>query len=120
MLVIIDYWANRKITFLSTMICEGVFRLILFQLCALIVTLIFEIMQPISGFGVARVLDSGNPNFKKGDLVWGRTGWEEYSLLTNFETLFKVQHTDVPLSYYMGILGKLVFFQLINLFFIDV
>ncbi|GMY32920.1 2-alkenal reductase (NADP(+)-dependent)-like [Fagus crenata] len=60
---------------------------------------------PISGFGVAKVLDSGNPNFKKGDLVWGRTGWEEYSLLTNFETLFKVQHTDVPLSYYMGILG---------------
>ena len=40
-----------------------------------------EIMQPIIGFGVAKVLDSGHPNFKKGNLVWGRTGWEEYSLI---------------------------------------
>ena len=29
-----------------------------------------EIMQPIVGFGVAKVVDSGNPKFKKGDLVW--------------------------------------------------
>jgi NADPH-dependent curcumin reductase CurA len=41
-----------------------------------------EIMQPIVGYGVAKVLDSGHPNFKKGDLVWGTTGWEEYSLIT--------------------------------------
>ena len=33
-----------------------------------------EIMQPIDGFGVAKVLDSGHPIFKKGDLVWGTTG----------------------------------------------
>ncbi|KAJ7950723.1 2-alkenal reductase (NADP(+)-dependent) [Quillaja saponaria] len=59
----------------------------------------------ISGCGVAKVLDSGHPNFKKGDIVWGMTGWEEYSLITAPETLFKVQHTDVPLSYYTGILG---------------
>ncbi|GAB4858917.1 hypothetical protein Ancab_010390 [Ancistrocladus abbreviatus] len=26
---------------------------------------------PISGYGVSRVLESGNPNFKKGDFVWG-------------------------------------------------
>lgn len=65
-------------------------------------------MQPITGFGVARVIDSGHPNFKKGDLVWGITGWEEYSLITEPETLFKIEHTDVPLSYYTGILGKLI------------
>ena len=64
------------------------------------------IMQPIIGFGVAKVLDSGDPNFKKGDLVWGRTGWEEYSLITDLQELFKIQHTDVPLSYYTSILGK--------------
>ena len=65
-----------------------------------------ECMQPISGYGVAKVLDSENPEFKKGDLVWGMTGWEEYSLVTAPQ-LFKIQHTDVPLSYYTGILGKL-------------
>ncbi|XVF65883.1 hypothetical protein PTKIN_Ptkin09bG0286700 [Pterospermum kingtungense] len=61
--------------------------------------------SPITGFGVAKVLDSGHPDFKEGDLVWGATGWEEYSLLTTTEGLFKIQHTDVPLSYYTGILG---------------
>ncbi|KAB1218168.1 2-alkenal reductase (NADP(+)-dependent) [Morella rubra] len=60
---------------------------------------------PINGYGVAKVLDSGHPNFKKGDLVWGRIDWEEYSLNPAPEALFKIQHTDVPLSYYTGILG---------------
>ncbi|KAJ6418967.1 hypothetical protein OIU84_029130 [Salix udensis] len=65
-----------------------------------------EIEQPISGFAVAKVVDSGHPDFKKGDLVWGRrVGWEEYSLVTTPECLFKIHHTDVPLSYYTGILG---------------
>ncbi|XP_071689550.1 2-alkenal reductase (NADP(+)-dependent)-like [Rutidosis leptorrhynchoides] len=61
--------------------------------------------SPIVGYGVAKVLDSGHSKFKSGDLVWGITGWEEYSVITNPETLFKIQHTDVPLSYYTGILG---------------
>uniref|UniRef100_A0A2N9EM98 Enoyl reductase (ER) domain-containing protein n=1 Tax=Fagus sylvatica TaxID=28930 RepID=A0A2N9EM98_FAGSY len=61
--------------------------------------------SPVTGFGVAKVLDSGNPNFKKGDLVWGTTGWEEYSLITDLQDIIKIQHTDVPLSYYTGILG---------------
>ena len=69
-----------------------------------------ETMQPINGLGVAKVLDSGHPNFKKGDLVWGNTGWEEYSLITDFQLLFKIQHSNVPLSYYTGILGKPIFF----------
>ncbi|KAF8013546.1 hypothetical protein BT93_I1403 [Corymbia citriodora subsp. variegata] len=61
--------------------------------------------SPVTGYGVARVLESGHPNFKKGDLVWGITGWEEYSLITAPETCFKIEHTDVPLSYYTGLLG---------------
>ncbi|KAK4403278.1 2-alkenal reductase (NADP(+)-dependent) [Sesamum angolense] len=59
----------------------------------------------ITGYGVARIVDSSHPNFKKGDLVWGVTGWEEYSLIRSTQGLFKIQHTDVPLSYYTGILG---------------
>ncbi|PQQ16330.1 2-alkenal reductase (NADP(+)-dependent)-like [Prunus yedoensis var. nudiflora] len=61
--------------------------------------------SPICGYGVAKVLDSSNPEFKEGDLVWGLTRWEEYSFITNTESLIKIQHTDVPLSYYTGILG---------------
>ena len=65
-------------------------------------------MQPLTGYGVAKVLASGNLNFKKGDLVWGpKIPWEEYSVINNTESLFKIEHTDMPLSYYTGILGKL-------------
>jgi NADPH-dependent curcumin reductase CurA len=63
-------------------------------------------MQPIVGYGVAKVMDSGHPDFQKGDLVWGVTKWEEYSLITMTESLFKIQYTDVPLSYYTGLLGN--------------
>ncbi|KAI5557903.1 hypothetical protein POPTR_017G002500v4 [Populus trichocarpa] len=59
----------------------------------------------ITSYGVGRVLNSGHPGYKKGDLVWGTTGCEEYSLITEPETLFKITDTDVPLSYYLGVLG---------------
>ncbi|GMN36137.1 hypothetical protein TIFTF001_005770 [Ficus carica] len=39
--------------------------------------------SPIVGLGVGKVLDSGHPEFKEGDLVWGMTKWEEYTLITN-------------------------------------
>ncbi|XP_042960176.1 2-alkenal reductase (NADP(+)-dependent)-like isoform X2 [Carya illinoinensis] len=67
----------------------------------------FQPGLPIRGYGVAEILVCGHPNFEKGDLVWGITGWEEYSVLTKpaADTLTKIQHTDVPLSYYTGILG---------------
>ncbi|WMV10415.1 hypothetical protein MTR67_003800 [Solanum verrucosum] len=62
--------------------------------------------SPITGFGVAKVLESGDSNFQKGDLVWGMTGWEEYSIVTPTQNnLFKINDKDVPLSYYTGILG---------------
>ncbi|KDP44165.1 hypothetical protein JCGZ_05632 [Jatropha curcas] len=60
---------------------------------------------PLIGFGVGRVVDSKNSDFKEGDLVWGLTKWEEYSLITEPESLFKIHNIDVPLSYYAGILG---------------
>lgn len=52
------------------------------------------------------MLDSSHPDYSKGDLVWGMTGWEEYSLIQDQSRLFKIQDVDVPLSYYTGILGK--------------
>ncbi|KAL7085816.1 hypothetical protein ACP275_14G301300 [Erythranthe tilingii] len=60
----------------------------------------------ITGYGVGRVVDSSNPNFKIGDLIWGITGWEEYTLIKSTQGLFKIHHSDdVPLSYYTGLLG---------------
>ncbi|XP_020967409.1 NADP-dependent alkenal double bond reductase P2 [Arachis ipaensis] len=64
-----------------------------------------SLFQPLTGYGVAKVLESGHPDYKKGDLVWGFTKWEEYSLVPASLILFKIKHTDVPLSYYTGILG---------------
>ncbi|XP_057781331.1 2-alkenal reductase (NADP(+)-dependent)-like [Salvia miltiorrhiza] len=65
----------------------------------------FQPNSPISGFGVSKVIDSSHPNYTKGDLVWGITGWEEYSLIRDQSGLFKIHDTDLPLSYYTGILG---------------
>ncbi|KAF7113736.1 hypothetical protein RHSIM_Rhsim09G0128000 [Rhododendron simsii] len=70
----------------------------------------------IEGFGVSRVVDSDNPNFKTGDLVTGITGWEEYSLIHKTEQLRKIQQDDIPLSYYVGLLGIIPYpFPFLNL-----
>ncbi|XP_006350133.1 2-alkenal reductase (NADP(+)-dependent)-like [Solanum tuberosum] len=62
--------------------------------------------SPITGCGVAKVLKSGDSNFQEGDLVWGMTGWEEYSIVTATQSAqFKIHDKNVPLSYYTGILG---------------
>ncbi|KAJ1399395.1 Polyketide synthase, enoylreductase domain [Sesbania bispinosa] len=61
--------------------------------------------SPLVGYGVSKVQESGHPDYKEGDLVWGFTKWEEYSLVPSAQILFKIEHTDVPLSYYTGILG---------------
>lgn len=61
--------------------------------------------EVIEGFGVSKVLDSDNPDFKLGDIISGFTGWEEYSLIYNTEQLRKIQADDMPLSYHVGLLG---------------
>ncbi|WCJ30313.1 Zinc-binding dehydrogenase family protein [Euphorbia peplus] len=65
----------------------------------------FTPASPIVGRGVAEILESDDPDFKKGDLVLAMTGWEEYSLITSTEILIKIEDKDIPLSYYLGILG---------------
>ncbi|KAH7670862.1 2-alkenal reductase (NADP(+)) protein [Dioscorea alata] len=59
----------------------------------------------ITGLGVSKVVYSGHTDFSVGDFVWGVIGWEEYSVITNPESFSKIKDTDVPLSYYTGILG---------------
>ncbi|OMO84007.1 Alcohol dehydrogenase superfamily, zinc-type [Corchorus capsularis] len=65
----------------------------------------FETGKPLNGYGVGKVVDSTHPDYRNGDLVWGMTAWEEYSLIIAPDGLFKIQDTDVPLTYYTGLLG---------------
>ncbi|XP_039822229.1 2-alkenal reductase (NADP(+)-dependent)-like isoform X2 [Panicum virgatum] len=65
----------------------------------------FVVGETLVNFGVGNVIDSTHPEFKAGDLVWGMSGWEEYTLVSKSESLFKINHTELPLSYYTGVLG---------------
>lgn len=57
------------------------------------------------GFGVSKVILSDHPDFKENDIVTGITSWEIYSVIKGGSGLRKVTNTDIPLSYYVGILG---------------
>ncbi|XP_010512261.1 PREDICTED: NADP-dependent alkenal double bond reductase P1-like [Camelina sativa] len=62
--------------------------------------------KPIAGFGVSKVITSDNPGFAKGDFVWGIVDWEEYSTINATGSFFKIDiNINVPLTYYIGILG---------------
>ncbi|XP_031482058.1 2-alkenal reductase (NADP(+)-dependent)-like [Nymphaea colorata] len=61
--------------------------------------------SPLFGYGVSKVVDSRSSDFKIGDLVWGTTGWEEYSVISSTDRLTKIEDISVPLSYYSGLLG---------------
>lgn len=68
----------------------------------------FDAFKPgtvLAGFGVSRVVDSDNPDYRVDDLVWGITNWEEYTFIKLPVFLFKIEDTSIPLSYYTGILG---------------
>lgn len=69
----------------------------------------------IEGFGVSKVVDSDDPNFKRGEFVTGITNWEEYTLILNTAQLRKIQQDDdadgIPLSYHVGLLGECQFLE---------
>lgn len=59
----------------------------------------------IDTYGVAKVMISNHPEFKEGDLVVGFVGMEDYSIIPGAVLLTKIKFTDIPLSYYVGVLG---------------
>ncbi|KAK9138712.1 hypothetical protein Sjap_009306 [Stephania japonica] len=64
--------------------------------------------QVVAAHGVGRVVASGDERFKKGDLVVGHLGWEEYSVINTSTAdgfLRKIGSSEFPPSYYLGILG---------------
>ncbi|KAG9450748.1 hypothetical protein H6P81_010713 [Aristolochia fimbriata] len=69
----------------------------------------FERGLPLVGFGVVQIVDSTHLDFEEGELLWGLTTWEEFSLLaepfTDAYSLFKIKDLDLPLSYHIGLLG---------------
>ena len=64
----------------------------------------FEVGQPISSGLVAKVLDSKNPNFNRGDFVAGMLPWKEQQI-SDGSGLMKVDPGLAPLSAYLGVLG---------------
>ncbi|CAN6380920.1 unnamed protein product [Urochloa humidicola] len=68
----------------------------------------FVVGEALSNFTVGKVIDSTHPEFNAGDHVWGMSGWEEYTLVTHPESLIKIMHTELPLSYYTGVLGQIM------------
>ncbi|KAL6905891.1 hypothetical protein ACP4OV_003492 [Aristida adscensionis] len=61
--------------------------------------------EVLTNSGVGKVVVSGHPDFKPGDLLWGMIGWEEYTLIPNPDKCYKINHHDFPPSYYTGVLG---------------
>jgi NADPH-dependent curcumin reductase CurA len=69
----------------------------------------YTIGEPITNMAVSRVFKSASPRFKAGDIVLGRIGFEEYSLITDPTMLASVRKLenpyDLPLTQFLGALG---------------
>ncbi|KAG2225001.1 hypothetical protein INT45_000122 [Circinella minor] len=73
----------------------------------------FPLGKPMTGDTMNVVIKSNNPNFKEGDLVYGKTGcgvFSEYVVIPKemepyFELRNEPKETGLPLSNYVGVLG---------------
>ncbi|WP_419901328.1 NADP-dependent oxidoreductase [Kiloniella sp.] len=56
-------------------------------------------------FAVGEVIDSKNPDFKVGETVYGRFGWQEIAISDGADVERKVDPNDAPLSANLHVLG---------------
>jgi NADPH-dependent curcumin reductase CurA len=63
-----------------------------------------EIGQTLVGHTVSEVVESANPRFKRGDLVAGYDGWQEYGISDGAE-LRVLDPTAAPVTTALGVLG---------------
>lgn len=63
-----------------------------------------EIGQVMEGEAVGEVLESKSTELKPGDLVIGRTGWQEFAV-SEVKTLRKIDPGLAPMSTALGVLG---------------
>jgi len=64
----------------------------------------FNLGEPMQSGIIAEVIESKNPDFRKGDFVSGLLNWAEHQV-SNGEGLTKVDADAAPLSAYLGLLG---------------
>lgn len=64
----------------------------------------FELNKPVHSGVVAKVIESKNDKFQKGDYVSGMLNWSTQQV-SNGEGLLKVDGNKAPLSTYLGVLG---------------
>ena len=60
--------------------------------------------DPMEGGAVSEVVASNVPQFAKGDVVVGRTGWQTHAL-SDGSSLQKVDPTQAPIQTALGVLG---------------
>jgi NADPH-dependent curcumin reductase CurA len=63
-----------------------------------------ELNSAIVGGTVSQVVKSNHPQFQVGDFVLSSNGWQTYAV-SKGETLRKLDPTQAPLSYSLGVLG---------------
>jgi NADPH-dependent curcumin reductase len=63
-----------------------------------------EIGEVMTGGTVSEVVESNNPAFAKGDILEGRSGWQEYAVVDG-RGYRKVDPKAAPLSTALGVLG---------------
>lgn len=67
-------------------------------------TAAFELGKPLTGRSVGRVVSSNLADFKEGDYVFERLGWQNYSVSDGSDAR-KVDPDAAPLSTYLGVVG---------------
>jgi NADPH-dependent curcumin reductase CurA len=68
----------------------------------------FELDKPLTGGSVGEVVESRNPRFAKGDVVYGALNWATHTLHDG-KGMRKIDPTVAPLSAYLGVLGMPAF-----------
>ncbi|KAF7806382.1 2-alkenal reductase (NADP(+)-dependent)-like [Senna tora] len=59
----------------------------------------------IDGLGVGKVVASGNQKYKKDEVVVGVFTWAEYSVVKEASIINKLDPSQFPLTYHLGVLG---------------
>ena len=66
-------------------------------------------LQPLNSGALGKVVTSSNSNFKEGDVVSGTLNWADYTIVPEGKGLTKIDTSaGLPLSYYLGVLGKIL------------
>lgn len=70
------------------------------------------------GRGVGRVVISNHPGFQPGDIIQAKMGWREYALIDGndpYYMIYRMNHTDLPLSHGISSLAMSGFTALIGM-----